>query len=128
MTKSIQSEVMTKTWEIFNGRTEVAFEEKYEDLDIYDFSEVLTFVWSEVKEVRQSKKEAAQRNSWKAPIGKKILEDSNITVEEYRSNSLKFVTSNKMNTANLFTTTDGRQIWLTSRQEEMISAYLRAVR
>ena len=119
---------MTKTWEIFNGRTEVAFEEKYEDLDIYDFSEVLTFVWSEVKEVRQSKKEAAQRNSWKAPIGKKLLEDSNITVEEYRSNSLKFVTSNKMNTANLFTTTDGRQIWLTSRQEEMISAYLKAVR
>ena len=128
MTKSIQSEVMTKAWEIFNGRTEVAFEEKYEDLDIYDFSEILTFVWSEVKEVRQSKKEAAQRNSWKAPIGKKILEDSNITVEEYRSNSLKFVTSNKMNTATLFTTTDGRQIWLTSRQEEMISAYLRAVR
>lgn len=128
MTKSIQSEVMTKTWAIFNGRTELAFEERYEDLDIYSFSEVLTFVWSEVKADRKAKKQVEETTVKNAKIGKKILDESGITADEYRSETLRFVTSNKMATANLFETEDGRKIWLSSRQEEMVSDYLRTVK
>ena len=125
MTKSIQSEVMTLAWALYQNRTELSFEERYEDLDVYDFSEVLTFSWSEIKEERRVQAKVAEQNSWMAPIGKKILEESGISLDEYLSTDLKFVTSNKMNTANLFETEKGRTIWLSSRQEEMVSAYAR---
>lgn len=125
MTKSIQSEVMTLAWALYQNRTELSFDERYEDLDVYDFSEVLTFSWSEIKEERRVQAKVAEQNSWMAPIGKKILDESGISLEEYLSTDLTFVTSNKMNTANLFATTDGRQVWLSARQEEMVSAYAR---
>lgn len=125
MTKSIQSEVMTLAWALYQNRTELSFEERYEDLDVYDFSEVLTFSWSEIKEERRVQAKVAEQNAWMAPIGKKILDESGISLEEYLSTDLTFVTSNKMNTANLFATTDGRQVWLSARQEEMVSAYAR---
>lgn len=125
MTKSIQSEVMTLAWALYQNRTELSFEERYEDLDVYDFSEVLTFSWSEIKEERRVQDKVAEQNAWMAPIGKKILDESGISLEEYLSTDLTFVTSNKMNTANLFATTDGRQVWLSARQEEMVSAYAR---
>ena len=125
MTKSIQSEVMTLAWSLYQNRTELSFEERYEDLDVYDFSEVLTFSWSEIKEERRVQAEKDEQNSWMAPIGKKILDEVGISLDEYLSTDLAFVTSNKMNTANLFATTDGRQVWLSARQEEMVSAYAR---
>lgn len=125
MTKSIQSEVMTLAWALYQNRTELSFEERYEDLDVYDFSEVLTFSWAEVKENRKAQAEKDEQNAWMAPIGKKILEESGISLDEYLSTDLKFVASNKMNTANLFETEKGRTIWLSSRQEEMIAAYVR---
>ena len=125
MTKSIQSEVMTLAWALYQNRTELSFDERYEDLDVYDFSEVLTFSWSEIKEERRVQAKVAEQNSWMAPIGKKILDESGISLEEYLSTDLTFVTSNKMNTANLFATADGRQVWLSARQEEMVSAYAR---
>lgn len=125
MTKSIQSEVMTLAWALYQNRTELSFDERYEDLDVYDFSEVLTFSWSEIKEERRVQAKVAEQNSWMAPIGKKILDESGISLEEYLSTDLTFVTSNKMNTANLFATKDGRQVWLSARQEEMVSAYAR---
>lgn len=125
MTKSIQSEVMTLAWSLYQNRTELSFEERYEDLDVYDFSEVLTFSWSEIKEERRVQAEKDEQNSWMAPIGKKILDEVGISLDEYLSTDLTFVTSNKMNTANLFATTDGRQVWLSARQEEMVSAYAR---
>ena len=125
MTKSIQSEVMTLAWSLYQNRTELSFEERYEDLDVYDFSEVLTFSWAEVKENRKAQAEKDEQNAWMAPIGKKILEESGISLDEYLSTDLKFVASNKMNTANLFETEKGRTIWLSSRQEEMIAAYAR---
>lgn len=125
MTKSIQSEVMTLAWALYQNRTELSFDERYEDLDVYDFSEVLTFSWSEIKEERRVQAEKDEQNSWMAPIGKKILDEVGISLDEYLSTDLTFVTSNKMNTANLFATTDGRQVWLSARQEEMVSAYAR---
>ena len=125
MTKSIQSEVMTLAWSLYQNRTELSFEERYEDLDVYDFSEVLTFSWSEIKEERRVQAEKDEQNSWMAPIGKKNLDEVGISLDEYLSTDLTFVTSNKMNTANLFATTDGRQVWLSARQEEMVSAYAR---
>ena len=123
MTKSIQSEVMTLAWALYQNRTELSFDERYEDLDVYDFSEVLTFAWSEIKEERRVQAKVAKQNAWMAPIGKKILDESGITLDEYLSVELSFVTKNRMGTANLFETEKGRTIWLSSRQEEMIAAY-----
>lgn len=125
MTKSIQSEVMTLAWALYQNRTELSFEERYEDLDVYDFSEVLTFAWSEIKEERRVQAKVAKQNAWMAQIGKKILDESGITLDEYLSAELSFVTKNKMGTANLFETENGSTIWLSSRQEEMIAAYSR---
>ena len=88
-----------------------------------DFSEVLTFAWSEIKEERRVQAKVAKQNAWMAPIGKKILDESGITLDEYLSVELSFVTKNRMGTANLFETEKGRTIWLSSRQEEMIAAY-----
>lgn len=125
MTKSIQSEVMTLAWALYQYRTEISMDECYEDLDVYDFSEVLTFAWAEIKEERRVQAKAAKQNAWMAPIGKKILDESGITLEEFFSGKMRFVTMNKMRTANLFETENGRTIWLSSRQEEMIAAYSR---
>lgn len=125
MTKSIQSEVMTLAWALYQNRTELSFEERYEDLDVYDFSEVLVFAWSEIKEERKVQAKVSKQNAWMAPIGKKILDESGITLDEYLSVELSFVTKNRMGTANLFETENGRTIWLSARQEEMIAAYSR---
>lgn len=125
MTKSIQSEVMTLAWALYQYRTELSMNERYEDLDVYDFSEVLTFAWSEIKEERKVQAKLAKQNAWMAPIGKKILDESGITLDEYFSGEMHFVAMNEMRTANLFETESGRTIWLSSRQEEMILAYNR---
>ena len=125
MTKSIQSEVMTLAWALYQNRTELSLEERYEDLDVYDFSEVLVFAWSEIKEERKVQAKVSKQNAWMAPIGKRILDESGITLDEYLSVELSFVTKNRMGTANLFETENGRTIWLSARQEEMIAAYSR---